>query len=168
MSVLETLGIHWQTVLAQAVTLLILLALLRKFLFGPVREILRARAEEVRQKLDDAEQQKRAAADYAERLEQRLRDIREEARREVERATQEGREAGQRIIEQARAEGAEVLRRGGEQLEHDRRAARIDLRREVADLAVRAAARAVREAFDEAAHRRVVDRFLAELETEAQ
>lgn len=167
MSVFETLGIHWQTIVAQAVTFLLLFALLRKFLFGPVGEILRARAEEVKRKLDDAEREKREAAEHAQRLEQRLREIHEEARREVERATQEGREAARRIIEQARAEAAEVLRRGREQLEHDRRAAQIELRREVADLAVRAAARAIREAFDEAAHRRAVDRFLTELEMQA-
>ncbi len=168
MEVLKTLGIHWQTILAQAVTFLVLLALLRRFLFGPVREILRARGAEVRQKLDDADNQKRQAAEHAVSLEARLREIHEEARREVEKATQEGRAAAQRIIEQARQEAAEVLRRGREQLEHDRRAARIELRREVADLAIRAAARAVREAFDESAHRVAVDRFLSELELQPE
>lgn len=168
MEVLQTLGIHWQTLLVQAITFLVLFALLRRFLFGPVREILKARADEVSQKLDEADNQKRQAADYAASLEGRLREIHEEARREVEKATQEGRAAAQRIIEQARQEAAEALRRGREQLEHDRRAARIELRRQVGDLAIRAAARAIREAFDESAHRRAVDRFLSELELQPE
>jgi F-type H+-transporting ATPase subunit b len=167
-NVFETLGIHWQTMLAQAVTFLVLLALMQRFLFGPVSEILRARAGEVKQKLDDAEDQKRRAGQHAKDLEERLRQIHEEARREVQRAAEEGRAAAQRIIEQAHQEAGEALRRGREQLEHDRRAARIELRNQVVDLSVRAAARAIREVFDENAHRRAVDRFLSELELEPE
>jgi F-type H+-transporting ATPase subunit b len=165
MDILQTLGIHWQTLLVQAVTFLVLFLLLRRFLFAPVRSILAARAQEVKGNLDAAEQARSEANRYAEELQGRLKHIREEARAEVERAQQEGRAAAARILEQARQEAAEFMERARAQLEHDRRAAMIELRQQVVDIAVLAASRALRDGLDEQAQRQAVDRFLAELET---
>ena len=165
MDILQTLGIHWQTLLVQAVTFLVLFLLLRRFLFGPVRSILAARAEEVKGKLDAAEKARSDADLHAAELHERLKHIREEARAEVEAAQHEGRAAAARILEQAQQQAAEFMQRAKEQLEHERRAAAMELRQQVVDLAVLAASRALREALDEQAQRRAVDRFLSELET---
>lgn len=165
MEILKTLGIHWQTLLVQAVTFLALFLLLRRFLFGPVRSMLAARADEVKGKLDAAEKARADADRHAAELDERLKHIREEARAEVERAQQEGRAAAARILEQAQQQAAEFVQRAKEQLAHERRAAAIELRQQVVDLAVLAASRALREVLDEQAQRRAVDRFLSELET---
>ena len=59
------MNIDWFTLSAQIVNFLILLVLLRKFLYGPLRNVMQkreekvtSRLEEARRKLDEAEEQR--------------------------------------------------------------------------------------------------------------
>jgi F-type H+-transporting ATPase subunit b len=164
---LGALGIHWQTLLVQAVSFLALAWLLSRFLFGPVGGILRARSQEVQEQLDSAHREREEAERLRQELEQRLEGIRDEARRQVQQAVQEGREERERILQQARAEAEQFLERARTLIEHDRRAALIELREQVADLAFLAASKALPAAIDEAAQRRAIDEFVRRLELEA-
>ena len=94
-----------------------------------------------------------------------------EARHEASRLRQDAQEAGAQILAEMRAQGEAERERlvaaAHEQIEADRAQAIQALRAEMGTLAVELAGRIVGEALDEdARQRRVVDRFLAELETE--
>ena len=102
-------------------------------------------------------------------LEQRLG----EARHEAARIREEAREQGAQIIaemrEQAQVESARIVEHGKTQIEAERQHAVTSLRAEVGTLATGLAGRIVGESLDdEARQRRVVERFLAELETSDQ
>jgi F-type H+-transporting ATPase subunit b len=93
-----------------------------------------------------------------------------EARHEAARIREEAREQGAAIVaemrEQAQAESARIIEHGKTQIEAERQQAVTSLRAEVGALATGLAGRIVGESLDdEARQSRVVDRFLAELET---
>jgi len=93
-----------------------------------------------------------------------------EARHEAARIREEAREQGAAIVaemrEQAQAESARIVEHGKSQIEAERQQAVTSLRAEVGALATGLAGRIVGESLDdEARQSRVVDRFLAELET---
>jgi F-type H+-transporting ATPase subunit b len=93
-----------------------------------------------------------------------------EARHEAARIREEAREQGAAIVvemrEQAQAESARIIEHGKSQIEAERQQAVTSLRAEVGALATGLAGRIVGESLDdEARQSRVVDRFLAELET---
>jgi F-type H+-transporting ATPase subunit b len=167
MQLLAALGIHWQTLLVQAVSFLVLFWLLKRFLFGPVGSILRARSQEIEAQLAAAHREREEAERLRQELEQRLEGIRDEARRQVQQAVHEGREERERILEQARADAEEFLARARSLIEHERRAALIELREQVADLAFLAASRSLPGVIDAATHRRAIDEFVRRLELEA-
>ena len=99
-------------------------------------------------------------------LEQQLGD----ARHEAARIREEAREQGARIVsdmrEQAQAEHTRIVDHGKSQIEAERQAAVASLRAEVGALATQLAGRIVGESLDDDARSaRVVDRFLADLES---
>ena len=96
-----------------------------------------------------------------------------EARHEAARLREQAREQGAQIIaemrEQAQAEGRRLLDAAHAQIEADRQQALQSLKTEVGGLAVDLASRVVGESLtDEARQRRIVERFLDELDQQAE
>jgi F-type H+-transporting ATPase subunit b len=96
-----------------------------------------------------------------------------EARHEAARLREQAREQGAQIIaemrEQAQAEGRRLVEAAHAQIEADRQQALQSLKAEVGGLAVDLASRVVGESLtDEARQRRVVERFLDELDQQAE
>ena len=96
-----------------------------------------------------------------------------EARHEAARLREEAREQGAQIIaemrEQAQAEARRLVDAAHAQIEADRQQALQSLRTEVGGLAVDLASRVVGESLtDEARQRRTVERFLDELDQQAE
>jgi F-type H+-transporting ATPase subunit b len=94
-----------------------------------------------------------------------------EARHEAARIREEAREQGATIVaemrQQAQAEAARIVEHAHTQIEAERQQAVTSLRAEVGTLATSLASRIVGEALDdEARQSRVVERFLADLETQ--
>src|SRR5262249_57220595 len=94
-----------------------------------------------------------------------------DARHEASRLRQDAQEEGARILaelrEQGEAERQRLVAAAHDQIDADRAQAIQALRTEMGALAVELASRVVGESLDEdARQRRVVDRFLAELESE--
>jgi len=117
------------------------------------------RAEETQAEAD------RTLAAYREQL--------AEARHEAARLREEAREQGAQIIaemrEQAQAEARRLIDGAHAQIEADRQQAIQSLKTEVGGLAVDLASRVVGESLtDEARQRRVVERFLDELDQQAE
>ena len=112
-----------------------------------------------------ATKQAEADAKLAE-LEQQLADARHEAARIREEAREQGAAIVAEMREQANAESARILEHGKAQSEAERQQAVTSLRAEVGTLATGLAGRIVGESLeDDERQARVVERFLAELET---
>ncbi len=147
----------------------ILVFILAKYVIPPINKAMTARQEAIRQQFAELDEAKSDAHE----AEQEFRSQIAEARHEAARIREEAREQGATIIaemrEQAQAEANRIVEHAHTQIEADRKQAVASLRAEVGDLATTLASRIVGEALeDEARQSRVVDRFLADLDTEPQ
>ncbi|MFP4072257.1 MAG: hypothetical protein ACLFTB_09415, partial [Desulfovibrionales bacterium] len=78
--------IDWVTVGAQIVNFLILVWLLKKFLYGPIIRAMQKREEGIRQEMEQARQSREEAEQRAQKLEQERKELdrsREELMREA-------------------------------------------------------------------------------------
>jgi F-type H+-transporting ATPase subunit b len=99
-------------------------------------------------------------------LEQQLGEARHEAARIREEAREQGAAIVSEMREQAQTESTRIVEHGKAQIEAERQQAVTSLRAEVGSLATSLAARIVGESLeDDARSNRVVERFLADLET---
>lgn len=157
---LESLGITPQILVIQAVGFLLLLWLLWKFLWGPVHSILEARRQDIIQTYDKIEADRQEMERLKEEYEQRLAHIEMEARERIQTALQEAHQLRDQIIEEARHQGRELITRAQEQMRLEREKVLTELRTYVADLALSAAERVIRESLDEERHRRLIEEFI--------
>jgi F-type H+-transporting ATPase subunit b len=150
-----------------ALAFAIVFVLLWRVLMPRIQRTLTERTDQIEGGLQRAEEAQREAKQTLEQYQAQLA----EARHEASRLRQEAQEEGARILaelrERGEAERQRLVAAAHEQIEADRAQAIQALRTEMGALAVELAGRVVGEALDQdARQRRVVDRFLEELEGE--
>jgi F-type H+-transporting ATPase subunit b len=144
----------------------LLFLLVKKYVAPAFEETYAARTAAIEGGLAAAEtKQAEADAKLAE-LEQQLGDARHEAARIREEAREQGAAIIAEMREQAQTEATRIVEHGKAQIEAERQQAVTSLRAEVGALATALAGRIVGESLeDDERSARVVDRFLADLET---
>jgi len=150
----------FQVVIAAA-NFVVFLVLLYVFALKPVSRMLEDRRSRIEQGLKDAEQ---ARADRenaeAERV-ATLAEARKEANDMLTRAQKVAQESRDADIAATKGELERLRERAAEEIDAEKQRAIVELRNEVADLAMAAASRVVGESMSEDRHRRLVREFLA-------
>ena len=145
----------------------ILFVLVKKFVVPNFEITFEERTKAIEGGLAAAEtKQAEADAKLAE-LEKQLADARHEAARIREEAREQGAAIVSEMREQAQTESTRIVEHGKAQIEAERQQAVTSLRAEVGSLATSLAGRIVGESLDDDARQsRVVERFLADLESQ--
>jgi len=151
------------TTLIQAVNFLILILLLSRFLFTPLKEFMAERAAGIERSLAEAKLAREAAAkaqeEYRAQLQATQREIaalREQAQREVE-------EERQRLLKVSREESQRLLEGARAAIEAETRRARASLREEVAALTVAATERLLGRTLTGEDQRRLAEQYVRDL-----
>jgi F-type H+-transporting ATPase subunit b len=159
-AIADTLGLNWSGLLWHALNFIVLFLLLRQFLFKPVVGMLDARAQRVRDSMDQAEQARRAA----EQAEADRQTLLAETRREAEQIRARADEQAKRILADAAARAKERQEQIEQQAESSARQIEervmAQVRAQLADLVVTAVDRVTRGALDANSQRGLVQQFL--------
>ena len=142
-----------------------LLVLLRRFLWAPLLTALDARRTRIAQGLADVERAKADIERVKEEYSRRLTAIEDEARVKLREATLEGKRIATEIQEQAHAEARKIVEEMKAKLHLEITQAKVELRDQIAALAVEATGRLLKERLDADKDRSLVTKFLGELES---
>jgi F-type H+-transporting ATPase subunit b len=144
----------------------IIVFILYKYVIPPINKAMTARQDAIRRQFAEADDAKQAALKAEQEFKAQIADARHEAAKIREEAREQGAEIIAEMREQAQAEAARIVEHGHAQLVAERQQAVTSLRAEVGSLATELAGRIVGESLeDDERSTRVVDRFLADLET---
>lgn len=145
----------------------VLMYIVVKFIVPMFEKTFAERAEAIEGGIAKAEKAQAEASAALEEYKQQLTDARAEANRIREEARAEGAQILAELKEKAAAESARITAQAHSAIQAERQAAVVSLRAEVGTLATTLAGRIVGESLeDDARAARVVDRFLADLETQ--
>lgn len=147
--------IDWLTVAAQIVNFLILVWLLKRFLYGPVIEAMQKREKHIQARFDSAAQEEQHAKDEAERYRDQQQTLDREREEILADARHEADEIRRTLKQEARDEVDGQRHRWLEELESDKEETLSEISRQI----TRQVAHATRQALSELAD--------AELETQA-
>ena len=148
----------------QIVNFLLLLYLLNRFLFKPVLARLDERSAKIGKGLEDAETAARDRELARAEREAAVSEARKEAAAMLARANKIAEDTRKEILDQARTEAEKISVRAREEIVAEKDRAMAEIRGQVAELALAAAGRLVREEMDQPRQRRLVEDFLAEVE----
>ena len=162
---LETLGIHFPTLLIYLVNFLLVLGLLFAFAYKPILRLMDQRSDRIRESLEASERAREEAASSQEAVEAQL----VEARRESQRILEQARESAERFraeeMERARNEAENFIERARADIQRERDVVIEEVRASFGDLAMTAAERVVRRSLDRQAHEDLITQVLEEGES---
>ena len=155
--ILDTFGIELRFFGIMIIGFLLLIAVLKKFAFGPIFGMLQARQDKIRGDLDDAEARRNEMVSLQKQYEQRLAQIEDEARDKIQAAVKEAQAAREELLQKAHADADEVRRRAQDDIVREREIANAEMRDQIAKLAAQVAGRLIKQTLDPAAHARLID-----------
>ncbi|MGC4377374.1 F0F1 ATP synthase subunit B [Fictibacillus sp. Mic-4] len=157
------LAVNSGDILLQLVAFLILMALLRKFAWGPLMGIMKARQEHINGEIDAAEKaRKEAESNLALQIEE-LKKAREEAKAIIDNAKKQGEVQGEAIIKAARLEADRLKEEAIADIASEKDKAVAALRNEVASLSVMIASKVIAKELDEKSQEKLIDDYLKEV-----
>jgi F-type H+-transporting ATPase subunit b len=154
------LVVHPFWVLVSIVNFLVLLYLLRRFMWGPIMATLDSRAAKIREGLELTESARREREQLKQEVEKTLVEARREASAIAERTTKAAEAAAADIRTQGKAEADRIREKGREDAQHLHDQALAQLRTEVASMVVLAASRILGKEIDAEQHRALIERSL--------
>jgi len=157
-----SLGINLPLLVVFTVNFIILLVLLRLFLYKPVMKVLDERAERTREAMELAEATKKEYEQAKGEIQKQIEKGRQEAQAIITQAMQ----VGERMKEESRQDAAKqvqvILDRTRSELEVERDKIVGDLRREFVDISIAAAEKVIKETLDKEKHRKLIEETLQE------
>ena len=158
------INLFW--IIVAALNFIVLLVILATFAFGPLRRILEERRARIEEGLKDAEQARRDRESAEQERLAALQEARREANEILARAQKVAQETRDADIAATKEDLERMRERAAAEIESEKQRAITELRKEVADLALRAAGKVVGETLTSARERRLVEEFLAETNAE--
>jgi F-type H+-transporting ATPase subunit b len=158
----------WPELISGLIAFFLVFGLLAKMLLPRIQQTLAERTDAIEGGLKRAEDAQAQAERVLEQYRAQLAEARHEAARLREEAKEQGAQIKAELREQGEAERQRLIDAASAQIEADRQQAMVSLRAEIGSLSVELASRVVGESLEsEARQRRIVDRFLAQLEEQS-
>ena len=163
MAFFDAFGVDLVKLGFQVLNFLLLLYLLNRFLFKRVFALVDERKAKIEQGLEDAQAAARDRELARAEREAAVAEARKEAAEMLASANKIATDTRNEILAEARADAEKVTERAREEINAEKDRAMADLRAQVADLALDAAAKLVRSDMNATTQRRLVEEFLAEV-----
>jgi F-type H+-transporting ATPase subunit b len=143
------------------------LYVLAKLAFPRIAEALDKRQQAIEESIETSERVRREAEKLLEEYRERLAEARGQADDIVARARKTGEAHENEVLAEAKAKREEMMEQTRRDIEAETRRAIQEIRKEVADLTVRATEKVTRKSLDEGDQRRLVEEALNELDFSA-
>ena len=155
--------INWFVVAAQIVNFLILVLLLKRFLYGPIVKAMAAREEKIASQLAAARQKRQDAEEEEASLRQKIRSIEDQRQEMLARAEEEAQAAKQKLFAQAREEVAQVRQKWAESVKWQKEAFLVNLKQRLVQEIFAISRRVLQELGNLEVEQRLLEVFLERL-----
>lgn len=155
--------IDWLTVAAQIVNFLVLVWLLKRFLYAPITDAMRRREERIEERLKEARTAREEAEDEAKRLRRKQDELEAEKDQILDDAREEARNLRGRLEEDVRAEMEEKRKAWRDHLAEERDAFAAALQRQAGQQVLEITRRVLADYADSDLTDRVVSTFVQRL-----
>lgn len=139
------------------------LIVLTKFGWGPLLSVIEEREKSVKESVEGAHKAKTEAEALLAKHHELLREATREREEIVKRALAEAEQLKADMAARAKTESDQIIQRAKEQIEREKSRAILELRAQVGELAVEAAARIVKSSLTADVQKKLVDDFITAL-----
>ena len=145
------------------INFVILLLILRRFLFKPVNDVLTSRRDEIDSTIKKANEDEANAVKNRAESEKNLKESRAKGKDIVEEYKAKAEHLSNDILKDAHTEAQTIMQRAMKEANREKEKAEAELKEHVVDLAVLLSSKALEESIDEEQHRRLIKDFIAKV-----
>jgi F-type H+-transporting ATPase subunit b len=158
----EATGVQWGTIIVTAITFLVLLALLKKFAWGPLKEVMDQRERDINKDIDDAEQAKLNAQKLEAQNKQTLKETQEEVHKILEESKIQARKQHEEIIHEANIRANGMIETAQNEINSQKERAIADINNQVSELSVLIASKVLQKEISEQDQKALVEKYIKE------
>lgn len=155
-------GVEWGTTIVTLATFVILLALLKKFAWGPLKEVMDKRERDINKYIDDAEQAKINAQKLEEENRKTLKETQDEVQRILDDAKIQARKQHEEIIHEANVRANGMIETAQSEINSEKERALADINNQVSEISVLIASKVLRKEISEQDQKDLVEKYLKE------
>ena len=160
MQTLEIISLNiWQVVISLC-NLLILFLILKKFLFGPVKKVLKQRQDALDAEYTKAEQALHDAEQNKAQWDKKISTVSEEADKILEDANITARRRGEKIVSDAKTEAGSILRQAEANASLEKKKAADDIKREIVEVSTLLAEQMIGREINKDDHEQLIKQFI--------
>lgn len=152
--------IDYHDLLWAIINFAVLLAILYKFLYGPLLKMMESRENEINNNLSQAEEMRVDAEAARVQLQEALDNARKEAQEMLNSAIKVGEETKNQIISEAKDASQKLTEKAQEEIQREKEQALADIRDEVANLAVLAAGKIIGKTITADEQKKLADQYI--------
>nr|WP_275576966.1 F0F1 ATP synthase subunit B [Thalassobacillus pellis] len=156
-------GLMVGDMLVQLIFFLVLLALLGKFAWGPLMDMLKERESYISNEIDTAEKSREEAQKMQRDASEELKKTRQDAQAIIEEAKKTAGQQEQSIINSARTEAERIKVSAREEIEQEKEKAIQALQDKVASLSVLIASKVIEKELSEQDQQKLIDEYIKEV-----
>ena len=145
------------------VNLIVLYLLMKKFLFGPVTEIMEKRTKAIEDSFAEAKSKNEEAEKIKAEYEEALRKSEVKAEEIVSEAKERAGVVYEKTVKEAEEAAAQLIANANKAIEVEKKKSMQDVESHIIDLTMVAAAKVIGKSVDDEANKQMVDDFLAEV-----
>jgi F-type H+-transporting ATPase subunit b len=163
-NLLNALGVNFKMVIIQAVGFIFLLLLLKKFLFGKIKDMIKARSDEIKETYRKSDEDRAEAGKLKEDYQKKVLEAEREAEEKIQAAVVNAKELSDGIVSKSHKDAEEIMSKAQLNIDLERKKALAEVRNQVVDLTVYASARLIQQSMDHGTAERLVDDVISEVE----
>ncbi len=148
----------------EIITFVLLLFLLWRYVYPPIRDQILRRQSEIDRAIDEAQKTRAEARELLAEYRRQIEEARGESRRILEEGRKQAEAQRERAKREAREEGERIIQRALEEIGRERDNALREVRREVADMVILTSERVIGQELDRDGHERLISDALDNLE----
>ncbi len=162
-NLLDALGVDFKMIFIQAVGFLILMVLMKKFLFGKIKDLIKSRADEIKATYKKSEDDRAEAASMKEEYQQKAVKADEAAEAKIQAAVVKAKEISDEIVKDAHEVAATDRAKAQQGIEMERKKALAEVRSQVVYLTILSTSRLIKQSTEHATAEKLVDDVIKEV-----
>lgn len=162
MDLLNKLGIDWRLLIAQIINFVILLLILKKFLYKPILKVLDDRSKKIDKSLKDAQKIESNLAEAKSEKEKEVLAGKMEANQIVEKAKEDSEKLKKEKVAETKKEIEKIIKEAKNEIKVEREEMVAGLRAELADLILLASGKLTGQSIDKQTHLALIDQAIEE------
>lgn len=155
--------IDFWTLIFTWANLIILFLLMKKFLFGPIQNIIKQREDEVASMYNTAEEAVNRATDMEAEYEKKLSGAKDEAEQIIKTATDNANIRSEKMIAETQQKVDSMMSKANERIEQEKQSALSEVKSEISSIAVSIASKVIEKEINEADYERLVNKCIDEM-----